>query len=59
MPSRLAAHYARISAVAVHPLPFRLASFDITLYWHAREHQDPGHQWFRQMFVDAIRAGTA
>jgi DNA-binding transcriptional LysR family regulator len=58
VPSRLAAHYARISAVAVHPLPFRLASFDITLYWHAREHQDPGHQWFRQMFVDAIRAGT-
>ena len=35
------------TAVAVHPLPFRLASFDITLYWHAREHQDPGHQWFR------------
>jgi DNA-binding transcriptional LysR family regulator len=58
VPSRLAAHYARISPVAVHPLPFRLASFDISLYWHAREQQDPAHQWFRQLFVDAIRAGT-
>jgi len=55
VPSRLAAHYTRISPVVVHPLPIRYPQFDISLYWHERNHQDAAHRWFRGRFAEIVR----
>ena len=56
VPTRLAAHYARLSPLVVHPLPIRFPSFDISLYWHERDHRDPAHQWFRAKFAEVVTA---
>lgn len=56
VPSRLAAHYARLNPIVIHPLPLNLPTFDISLYWHERDHRDPAHQWFRNNFVQVVKA---
>jgi DNA-binding transcriptional LysR family regulator len=30
----------------------KLPEAAIDLFWHARMHQDPGHQWLRRLIVD-------
>jgi len=55
VPARLAAHYARITPVAIHPLPLKTPSFDISLYWHERHQRDDAHAWFRQKFAAAVK----
>jgi len=30
------------------PLPFKLPAMHMSQFWHARSHQDPGHQWLRR-----------
>jgi len=55
VPARLAAHYARITPVAIHPLPLKTPSFDISLYWHERHQRDEAHAWFRQKFAAAVK----
>jgi DNA-binding transcriptional LysR family regulator len=55
VPSRLAAHYARISPVVIHPLPIRYPQFDISLYWHERNHDDAAHRWFRGRFAEVVQ----
>jgi len=54
-PSRLAAHYMRISPVVIHPLPIRYPQFDISLYWHERNHEDAAHRWFRGRFAEVVQ----
>jgi DNA-binding transcriptional LysR family regulator len=56
VPARLAAHYTRISPVLVHPLPIRFPPFDISLYWHERDHRDAAHKWFRSKFAEMVKA---
>jgi DNA-binding transcriptional LysR family regulator len=56
VPARLAAHYTRISPVVVHPLPIRFPQFDISLYWHERDHRDAAHRWFRGKFAEIVKA---
>ena len=55
VPERLARHYARLNAVVIHPLPIRLPPFDISLYWHERDHRDAAHKWFRTKFAEVVR----
>ncbi|HEY8360770.1 MAG TPA: hypothetical protein VIL30_25210, partial [Ramlibacter sp.] len=54
VPARLAAHYARITPVDIHPLPLKSPSFDISLYWHERHQRDEAHSWFREKFAAAV-----
>ena len=55
VPSRLAAHYARLAPLVIHPLPMRFPPFDVSLYWHERDHRDPAHQWFRDKFATVVQ----
>lgn len=57
VPARLAAHYARLSALVIHPLPIRYPVIDICLYWHERDHRDPAHRWFRERFAAVVKGG--
>jgi DNA-binding transcriptional LysR family regulator len=59
VPARLAAHYARLAPLRIHPLPVKVPAFDISLYWHERDHRDPAHQWFRGKFADAVKGAEA
>lgn len=58
VPSRLAAHYARLNPIVIHPMPVQLPTFDISLYWHERDQRDPAHQWFRSKFVEVVKAAN-
>lgn len=55
VPGRLAAHYARLAPLVIHPLPMRFPPFDVSLYWHERDHRDPAHQWFREAFAKVVQ----
>lgn len=55
VPTRLAAHYARLAPVVIHPLPLKIPAFDISLYWHERNHREAAHTWFRGRFAAAVR----
>jgi DNA-binding transcriptional LysR family regulator len=55
VPGRLAAHYARLAPLVIHPLPIRFPPFDVSLYWHERDHRDPAHQWFRERFAQVVQ----
>ncbi|MGC2963728.1 LysR family transcriptional regulator [Paraburkholderia sp. GV068] len=34
--------------------PVSIPSYDVTLYWHERYHQDPANQWLRLVLVDLL-----
>jgi len=55
VPGRLAAHYAKLAPLVIHPLPMRFPPFDVSLYWHERDHRDPAHQWFRETFAQVVQ----
>lgn len=55
VPGRLAQHYARLAPLVIHPLPMRFPPFDVSLYWHERDHRDPAHQWFREIFAQVVQ----
>ncbi len=59
VPGRLAAHYARLVPLVIHPLPIAFPPFDVSLYWHERDHRDPAHQWFRERFAQVVRQDKA
>lgn len=42
---------------AVHPA--RLPQTSIDLFWHARCHRDPGHQWLRRQIVELFAENKA
>lgn len=37
-------------------LPVPLPNIKIVQVWHERNHQDPGHQWFRGMVRDVLHS---
>jgi DNA-binding transcriptional LysR family regulator len=44
----------------IFALPFELPEFSISMAWHARSDNDPGHRWLReQLQTLATRGGTA
>jgi DNA-binding transcriptional LysR family regulator len=55
VPGRLAAHYARLVPLVIHPLPIRFPPFDVSLYWHEGHHRDAAHEWFRNRFAQVVR----
>ncbi len=59
VPGRLAAHYARLVPLVIHPLPVAFPPFDVSLYWHERDHRDPAHQWFRERFAQVVKEDRA
>lgn len=43
-------------AVKLMPVPVAIPAFDVRQCWHERYHDDPGHRWLRQQFVELFRA---
>ncbi|MFM0504968.1 LysR family transcriptional regulator [Paraburkholderia caffeinilytica] len=55
VPERLARFGERILPLKVHEPPLDITPVPISLYWHARTHDDEGHRWFRDFLVDHYR----
>jgi LysR family transcriptional activator of mexEF-oprN operon len=47
---------AKKHGLAVSPLPFHVAPFQISMVWHASSHVDPGMIWFRGAIADVTRS---
>ena len=51
VPSRPAAHYARIADLLVLEPDVGLPPFTVSLHWYWRVHHDPGHRWLRELVL--------
>jgi DNA-binding transcriptional LysR family regulator len=56
VPRRIAAHFAQVLPIVVYDPPLALPAPDITLYWHPRSQDDPGHKWLRDKIVGLLKA---
>lgn len=55
MPARYAPLLAAGSpAVRALPMPLRMPTLDLFLYWHDRVHGDPANRWLRSQLVEAL-----
>jgi DNA-binding transcriptional LysR family regulator len=56
LPKHVADVWAGLVKVKVHPLPIKIPSFDVSLYWHPRVENDAANRWLRdallQLFGD-------
>lgn len=55
VPEHMAVKLAAQTPLAWQPLPFDTPEYRYWLLWHARNHHDPAHQWFRQQVFDVLR----
>ena len=55
LPSRVVAVYGG-ARFAVHRPPFPLSGFTISQLWHARNDDDPGHRWLRELVASIAAA---
>lgn len=55
VPEHMALKLSAQTPLAWHPLPFAAPEYRYWLLWHARNHHDPAHQWFRQQVFDVLR----
>lgn len=53
-PEILAHKLTRNFPLLLKPLPFKLPTFEIALYWHVRFNRDPANQWLRQLIVNDL-----
>jgi DNA-binding transcriptional LysR family regulator len=51
LPSRLLNRYADL--LDIFDLPFEYPRFTLSMAWHPRAHDDPGHRWLRGQFIAA------
>ena len=57
VPSRVATVFDRLMRLRVHPLPFKIPSFDVSLFWHPRFGNDAGIRWMRRLMLDLFHEG--
>lgn len=50
-PKRLAEYYAPWAGIKIVESPFKFKDFSVSLAWHPRVHNDPGHKWLRSLIV--------
>jgi DNA-binding transcriptional LysR family regulator len=55
-PERLLQSFVPLLPVVVVAPPLQLRSFEVSLCWHGRSHDDPAHRWFRELLVEAHQA---
>jgi DNA-binding transcriptional LysR family regulator len=41
----------------VHPLPIRIPSFEVSLYWHPRVENDAANRWLRGALLELFGDG--
>ncbi|WP_417596391.1 LysR family transcriptional regulator [Oceanospirillum sp.] len=54
LPAKFVRRYVSEDKYSVLPPPFEIPPMEISMFWHARMHHDPLHQWFRQFVYDTI-----
>ena len=59
LPQRLAATYAPIWGLAVHPLPFAVPLNPISVYWHRDADGDPAIAWLRDLALGISPDGAS
>ncbi len=52
VPSRVAAVFAQLGRFKVLRLPLHMPSFEVSLHWHQRFHQDPANRWLREVMAE-------
>lgn len=55
LPERFARALATKFALQVMPIPMAIAEIRQAMYWHERTHNEPSHQWFRQVISDLAK----
>jgi molybdate transport repressor ModE-like protein len=50
-PKRLAEYYRPWTGLRIVESPFFFKGFTVSLAWHPRVHNDPGHKWLRDLIV--------
>jgi DNA-binding transcriptional LysR family regulator len=48
-PSRVANDLAQLERFSVFPVPLKIPTFDVSLYWHSRFREDPPMVWMRSV----------
>lgn len=56
VPEQLAMAASAILPIQVLPLPFKVPPVEVSVTWHERLHNDPGHKWLRQTLISMGRA---
>ncbi len=56
LPKRMAEHFAQRESIQILPLPYRTKQTTTWLIWHRGMEKDKGHQWMKQILLEA--AGT-
>lgn len=46
---RLAAPFAKSLGLEIRPTPYKLPDYHAKMYWHHRDHNEPGHSWLREL----------
>lgn len=55
IPARAAQTFADQTEVRVHPLPVKIPTFDVALFWHSRFANDPSIEWFRVLMLQLFQ----
>ncbi|MEZ5446713.1 MAG: LysR family transcriptional regulator [Gammaproteobacteria bacterium] len=55
LPTSMARRCARVFGLTFSPAPVPLETFTISMMWHARSDQDPGHVWLRNLITELVR----
>lgn len=50
LPHKLAEEYTQSLPLQIVPTPLDMGSFEISMAWHERTHEDAGHIWLRNLF---------
>lgn len=59
LPTSMARRCARVFGLTFSPAPVPLETFTISMMWHARSDQDPGHVWLRTLITELVREEAA
>jgi DNA-binding transcriptional LysR family regulator len=54
LPSHFIRRYVSKDKFSVISAPFECPEIEISMFWHARMHHDPMHQWFRNFVYESI-----
>ena len=52
LPNQVAQAWSRLVKMKVHPLPIRIPSFEVSLYWHPRVENDTANRWLRGALLE-------
>ena len=52
LPLRVAERFAEMAPITIFEPPFPLRGLDIVMMWHDRTHNNPLHQWLRQLIAE-------